>query len=372
MAITSYIKDGKKFFKVEIKVRDSLGKQIFRSKQGITSERKAEEAEYKLKKELEAVIEKGPSLFWPDWVKHCLEKMRTSSAYSTVYGYQKNLEKWTYRIWARKSLKEISRNDVHSVLFETASELSENARRNLLKQIKRTLQMAFEEGYLERNPAQGMSVKVSESVKLVLTNQEAEILLQRAKEVGHPFYPIWVTALMTGMRSGELKALLWSDIDLNGKTISVTKQWTNKTGIEHIKVKKTKNGRNRVVPISEEFASFLKEWKLQSDNTNEFVLPQLTEWEHGDQAKVIKDFCSSIGITPIKFHDLRATFITNLLSRGVSLARVMAIVGHTEIKTTNVYLRLAGVDVKGATDELGYKLPQTSSAQIYQLNALKS
>lgn len=371
MAIISYSKDGKKFFKVEIKVRDSLGKQIFRSKQGITSERKAEDVEFQLKKELEALVEKGPSLFWPDWVKHCLDKMKTNSAYSTVYGYQKNLEKWTFKIWSQKSLKEISRSDVHSALYETASELSENARRNLLKQVKRILQMAFEEGYLDRNPAQGMSVKVSEIVKLVLTNQEAEILLQKAKDVGHPFYPIWVSALMTGMRSGELKALMWTDIDLEAKTISVTKQWTNKTGIEHIRIKKTKTGKNRIVPISEEFVSFLKEWKLQSDNANDFVLPQLTEWEHGDQAKVIKEFCLRVGITPIKFHDLRATFITNLLSRGVSLARVMAIVGHSEIKTTNVYLRLAGVDVKGATDELGYKLPQTSEAKVYQLNVLK-
>lgn len=366
MAIISYSKDGKKFFKVEIKIRDSLGKQIFRSKQGITSERKAEEVEFQLKKELEALVEKGPSLFWPDWVKHCLDKMKTNSAYSTVYGYQKNLEKWTFKVWSQKSLKEISRSDVHSLIYETASELSENARRNLLKQIKRTLQMAFEEGYLDRNPSQGMSVKVPETTKLVLTNQEAEILLQKAKDVGHPFYPIWVAALMTGMRSGELKALMWSDIDLDAKTISVSKQWTNKTGITP-----TKNRKNRIVPVSENFVLFLKELKLQNDKTNDFILPQLTEWEHGDQAKVIKEFCLSVGITPIKFHDLRATFITNLLSRGVSLARVMAIVGHTEIKTTNVYLRLAGVDVKGATDDLGYKLPQSTEARIYQLNALK-
>ena len=38
--------------------------------------------------------------------------------------------------------------------------------------------------------------------------------------------------------------------------------------------------------------------------------------------------------------DLRATFITNLLSEGVSLAKVMAIVGHDEVFTNNEYLRL--------------------------------
>lgn len=366
MAIKSYIKDGKKYFKAEVKMRDSLGKQVYRCRQGFISERKAQDAEFQLRKEIESIAKQGSSLFWPEWVRVCLEKMKTTSAYSTVYAYERNLFKWTFKGWAKKSLIELSRSDIHEVVYQVASELSDSTRKNLLKQIKRTFQMAVEDGHLDRNPAQGMSVKCAETTKLVLTNQEAETLLKKANEVGHPFYPIWVAALMTGMRSGELKALLWSDIDLEAKTISVTKQWSNKTGVTP-----TKSRKNRVVPISEDFILFLKERKLQAENNTSTLLPQLTEWEHGDQAKVIKEFCRNVGITPIKFHDLRATFITNLLSRGVSLARVMSIVGHTEIKTTNVYLRLAGVDVKGATDDLGYKLPQTSEAQIYQIGARK-
>ena len=53
MAIKSYIKDGKKYFKVEVKMRDSFGKQVYRCRQGLFSERKAEEAEFQLKKEIE-------------------------------------------------------------------------------------------------------------------------------------------------------------------------------------------------------------------------------------------------------------------------------------------------------------------------------
>ncbi len=69
----------------------------------------------------------------------------------------------------------------------------------------------------------------------------------------------------------------------------------------------------------------------------------------------------------MKFHDLRATFITNLLSHGVALVRVMSIVGHTEMKTTNVYLRKAGVEVKEATEQLGYQLPEENSGKILSL-----
>ena len=58
----------------------------------------------------------------------------------------------------------------------------------------------------------------------------------------------------------------------------------------------------------------------------------------------------------VKFHDLRATFITNMLSKGVALNVVMSIIGHRKIATTDVYNRLAGVRVKGSTDKFGYGL----------------
>jgi len=76
MAISSYIKDSKKYFLVEVKIRDSSGKQIYRSRQGIASERKAEEAEFQLRKEVEAVLNKKPALSWGVWLARTLEKMK--------------------------------------------------------------------------------------------------------------------------------------------------------------------------------------------------------------------------------------------------------------------------------------------------------
>lgn len=170
---------------------------------------------------------------------------------------------------------------------------------------------------------------------------------------------------MSGCRSGELMALSWSDVDFEAKILSISKQWNSKFGFGPTKTQKT-----RVVPISDDLLLFLKELKLK--RTNEFILPRLKEWEHGEQARVMREFCKTIGITEISFHDLRATFITNLLSRGVPLAQVMAIVGHTQLKTTNTYLRKAGVDVQGATNALGYKLPgENKNAVVFALQNRK-
>jgi integrase len=228
--------------------------------------------------------------------------------------------------------------------------------------VKRIFQLAVEEGILDRNPCTGINVRVSEVESKVLNNTEVETFLDEAKKAHHRFYPVWLLALMTGMRSGELYALKWTDVDFDSRIISVSKAWNSKCGITP-----TKTRRTRIVPMSEDLLSFLKERKLSVGPEDEYILPRLAEWEHGDQARVTREFCVGIGITSIKFHDLRATFITNLLARGESLARVMSIVGHSELKTTNGYLRMAGVDVKGGTDKLGYKVPKNHSGRVLSL-----
>ncbi|MBT4286586.1 MAG: site-specific integrase, partial [Deltaproteobacteria bacterium] len=48
---------------------------------------------------------------------------------------------------------------------------------------------------------------------------------------------------------------------------------------------------------------------------------------------------------------------TQLFKDGASIAEVQAVVGHTDLKTTQRYLRLAGVDVKGVTDKLNFTMP---------------
>ena len=68
----------------------------------------------------------------------------------------------------------------------------------------------------------------------------------------------------------------------------------------------------------------------------------------------IRNFLTSIKIKSIKFHALRACFATQMLASGVPAAVVMKIGGWKKSSTMDIYLRLAGVDTKGATDCLEF------------------
>ena len=362
MSIKSYYQKGKKFFEVYIGGHDSGGRRVQFRRRSVPTLKKAEKIQFELKRELAKLKEQRIPFRWDEWFDECLKRMKLTMRPSTVINYKRSLKKWVNPRWGQKEIHTITKTDIYNLVFEEMeSGFSPHTRKTILKQIRRIFQMAVEEGILNRNPCLGIQVKVPEVEQEVLSSDEVGIFLREARVTNHRFYPVWTVALMTGMRSGELFALKWSDIDLEARIISVSRQWTNKNGFGP-----TKTQRNRVVPISDDLLKFLKELKLKKEE-NEFVLPRLKEWENGDQAGVTREFCEAIGVTSVKFHDLRATFITNLLSRGVSLARVMSIVGHSQIKTTNGYLRKAGVEVKGATNELGYRIPEVKPAQVLSL-----
>ncbi len=180
--------------------------------------------------------------------------------------------------------------------------------------------------------------------------EEIKTLLKGAKEENHPWYHIWSFAFLTGMRSGELKALQWKDIDFQRRIISVSKSYNSVSRA----IKCTKAGYWRSVPISKDLQEIIAELQKESQcDPEDFVLPRLGTWENGESGKVLRAFLKKHNIdTHVVFHTLRACFATHMLAQGVDQATVMKIGGWRDMKTFQIYVRLAGVEVAGATDVL--------------------
>ncbi len=87
---------------------------------------------------------------------------------------------------------------------------------------------------------------------------------------------------------------------------------------------------------------------------------------------VLKAFCVSEGLKPIKFHTLRACFATHLLAAGVPEAKVMKVGGWKDRETMMIYVRMAGIDEAGATEALDLRpkkeaLPEATFANVVNL-----
>ncbi len=282
---------------------------------------------------------------------------------STVSDYVSMMRTWT-KDWLDKPAAEISRGDGREVLDRV---LAQGRTKAFQKRLKNTINMIFNWGIeskiirgVTHSPVFGLKIVLKEDKKPeILKLEEIRLLLREARERNHPWYPIWAVALLTGMRNGELFALKWSDVDLEKGLITVQRSYNKRTK----EFKSTKAGYWRTVPISEELKHLLLHLLQQQHGGGgvrvglnsvglDFVLPRIELWGQGAQAQVLREFCNSVDLSPIKFHTLRACFATQLISSGIEPIKVMKICGWLDLKTMARYVRLSGVEESGATEKL--------------------
>ena len=364
MVVSTYKENGREFYCVYVQAKGKEDKnlRLQRKRKKIVSFREAQKLEKALFKEVIEQIAKieGRGLTWREIIDRWEIKARRGDLgdkYQNNYLIQTHvnrLNEYT-KIWLQRRASDLTKGDGRQVLNAAKAD---GVTGSSLKKIKTSVNVVFNWGIEEKyivgtssTPVEGLCVSDKvEKVPQILTLEDIRTLLGRACKLDHPWYPIWVFAFLTGMRSGELKALQWKDIDLEKRMITVSKSYS-----PHLKgIKSTKAGYWRNVPISPELEGVISGLKEGRDlRPEDFVLPRHYTWTNGQAGAVLRGFLQEVGINKdVVFHTLRACFATHMLAQGANQAAVMKIGGWRDIKTFQIYVRLAGVEVKGATDIL--------------------
>jgi integrase len=278
--------------------------------------------------------------------------------FKTTETYFLCLRAHTFEDWSGRLIDTITTVEVRELIKRRVGHRSPSHQKNLLKFIRGAFNFAVESGYIQRNPVPRMKFRIGEKIKKVLTSEQVKTLLNRACEYNTEWYPHWCMALYTGMRNGELYALTWDKVNLENRQLLIDTSWNSKDGF-----KETKSGDDRLIDIAPNLLSILKELKLQSLDPV-FVLPRIDKWDRGEQARELRMFLLGLGLPSIRFHDLRATWATTLLSKGIPPIKVMMMGGWRDLKTMQFYVRKAGVDIKGVMESLDLHSPDKSIAPV--------
>ena len=362
MSISSYQdKNGETFWKVYVNVRSKTSNSVRAQRRtfGVKTEKEASREEMKLIRECEREIlekeSKGSS--WGSAVELFEQHFNSPKseyvvlAETTRIDYLATVRKHTLSWWKRPAV-EITKNELREFFgILKAQGISISHRRKIKFIFNKVFEYGIENKWIrgiDQSPTIGLQLGKDEEKKQdILTLIEIRKLLGDAKKLNHPWYPVWGLALLTGCRSGELYSLLWSDVDLESNSITVSKSYNCRLKI----IKGTKAGYWRTVPISSELKSLLIDLRANAGDRLS-VLPRFNMWTKGLQAKELRKFCLGIGIKSVKFHALRACFATQLIQNGVAPIQIQKICGWRDLKTMQRYIRLAGIEIGGATEVL--------------------
>ena len=292
------------------------------------------------------------------YIQSAIEK---GHSLKTVNNYELGLKAHTSQLWQNRFIDSISTEEIRSLIKDGLNGKAEGHKKNILKFIRAVFTFAVESNYIQRNPVPHIKFRQGDKIKAVLNEVQLHTLLNKAKEYDSEWYYHWCLATYTGMRSGELYALTWDKVDLTNRLIKVDCSWNNKDGF-----KSTKSGDDRMVEISPSLVSVLAELKLMQVDTI-YVLPRLTEWTKGEQARALRTFLMPLNLPRIRFHDLRASWATVMLSKGIEPAKVMIMGGWKDLKTMMVYMRKAGISIQGITDGLILHNPSKSAAKVINI-----
>ena len=211
--------------------------------------------------------------------------------------------------------------------------------------LKAALDRAFEHGHIESRTAWSRLHKFKGTDSARITRLSTEQAHRLTNAAAPDFRRLLEVALLTGARYGELIAFRARDFDEPSGTLLVAE---------------SKSGKPRRVPLTDEGRRLLE--SLTAGLTpDEIILKKAdgTVWKKNDQFERIRETCAAARIAPsITFHAIRHTTASLLVEKGVPLAFVAEMLGHTDTRMVSKhYAHLARSVVH---EEIRSKLPSFS------------
>jgi integrase len=290
-------------------------------------------------KEQLKIKERGEQNF-VEYFKSLADKRKASNHdnWLSAYNYLETFTKGNLKF---ADLNEKFCNEFKNYLLTTKSNkskkvtLAQNSAVSYFNKLKAALKQAYKDGYLSSDlNSKIQPIKQAETQRNFLTIEELNSLIKT--ECSNPLLKrAAIFSALTGLRFSDIKNFVWGELEYiegNGYFIKFKQQKTK--GIE-------------MMPISEQAFSLLGDRKEPTDKV--FQGLTYSAYENKNLAKWI----GLSGITKdITFHCFRHTFATLQLSKGTDIYTVSKMLGHRELKTTQIYAKIIDQTKREAADKI--------------------
>lgn len=275
------------------------------------------------------------------WLESYIKQLRRQSTYER---YRDVLRCQVFPVMGATAIDKITRSTMRQFLFALLDQgLSLDSVAFIRTVINGPMSHALDDELIQANPVTGIlkkAIKKQDEDEAMdsFTHAEVRLFLDTCRRCDPEHYVFFLCAFRTGLRLGELLALRWGDVDWHSKFLLVSKSFRRKvtTG--------TKTGRKRRVDLSDQLLVGLQELYLQ--RKKEALAGGLGEvvgviFHRGGSSMaqnsiryIFKRLLRQAGLREIRFHDIRHTYASLLLSSNVSPVYVKEQLGHSSIAMT--------------------------------------
>lgn len=297
-------------------------------------------------------------MLFSDYIRHWLEYHKSTVELATFNGYlslcNAHILPYYDNLGIRlcdidyKTFQEYFDNKAKNGRIDGKNGLSANSLKHHKNILRQVVDLAIKEGYLTFNPVKLCELPKMEKRKPTFYTKSQVVSLLNAMR-GEEIYPMILITLVHGLRRSELCGLKWDCIDFDNMQFEIKHTVVSYGG--RIEKDKTKNqSSRRIYPLSDDIAMMLldiREKQLENKKLfgkgyfkSEYVFtwsdgrPIPPEYVTHKFSKLLEKY----NLPHIRFHDLRHTCASLLLSDGLTLKDVQAWLGHSSITmTADVY-----------------------------------
>lgn len=393
-----------KVYQYKFEIASVDGKRKFINKSGFKTKSEAIEFGNKAYTEyLNAGIPfKESTISYSDYLEFWLnDYCKINLRYNTIQAYKTIINKYIKPKLGHYRLSSITSITLNTFLTNICEEYSFSKAyfKNILKVMKGSFRDACNlYGLIRYNPA--LTIKLPrieneiEDIKHLYTQEEIDLIINRFKN-DDAFTCSFLTSCYTGMRTGEVFALTWDDIDFDNRIINISHNIYDKPkdnkGRWYIGNTKTING-NRKVYMCDTLYTALKNYKAKQDYLKKiygkkYIYYHLeyvkNEYGKNVEQRIVENknrkndtsinfvfvkengkyvgtditkypfkvIHNELGIRKCRFYDLRGSYATKILNHGIEIRDVADILGHKNIETTeNFYISSTDISRKIAVD----------------------
>lgn len=289
---------------------------------------KLNKAKYEKQEGILTITKKTPLALY---CKHWLSVKKPNVRGGTYAIYKRIVEEHIRPQLGHLPIDEVTIIDLNS--FFSKLKIAQSSKVRLKSVLYNIFKLAVKEQLLASNVIELLDpIKNPMKEIKAISVEELQKLLAIAKTY-NPLYYIIKLTVETGMRRGEVLALHWSDIDFDKKTISIKRALQNYEGYQVVGEPKTAKSKRTISVSSETLQELLTLRKEDCDVV--FSNPMGTYLLAPTVYRTFKRIVKKAGLrSDIRFHDLRHTNATLLISKGINMKTVSERLGHSSITIT--------------------------------------